>query len=425
MHGAGGPAIDERRLKRVLDGINGFGRLGEGAGYDRRAFGDADMAVRRWLADTMRTEGLAVTIDGAANVAGRLGPSDRPCIIAGSHLDTVPSGGAFDGALGVAVALECAMALRDAGTPLAHPLEVVATSDEEGRFGGMLGSQALTGQVSAAWLARAADADGVALTGAMAAQGLDASDVLGARRPRGSVRAFLELHVEQGPVLEKAGASIGIATEVSGVTVLSVGLNGVANHSGTTPMELRADAFAGLAEIAAAIPTTIAAHGTAQSRVTIGKVELSPNVPHTIPGAAHFTAVLRDTDAAAMHRLCAAFRDEIAAACNRHGLDSDVAESSRLPPVGLDDGIAGLLAEEARRLGLTAITMPSGAGHDAQTMQAFCPAGLVFVPSAGGISHAPREWTDWSDIIDGARLMLATLARLVAGDESAAARATR
>lgn len=404
--------IDGRRMKTIFDAINDFGRVQDKPGWSRPGLADEDMAVRRWFAGRMEGEGLRVSMDGAANVSGRLGPKGAPCVMLGSHLDTVPSGGAFDGALGVAVALECALAMRDAEVPLVHPIEVVATSEEEGRFGGMLGSQTLAGLVSEEWLETAADADGVRLTDALASHNLDPAGVMASARPANSVRAFLELHVEQGPVLERASIPVGIADRVSGVVHLGVTLRGIANHSGTTPMDMRADAFAGLAEIATAIPGLIAGRGTDQSRITIGKVELSPNFPHTIPGEALFSIIVRDAESVAIDRLCGGLRDLIAAVSERHGLTNEIAERSRIEPVMLDAGLAGLLRMEAEALALPSMVMPSGAGHDAQTMQALAPAGLIFVPSRGGVSHAPDEWTDWEAATDGARLMLAAAVRL-------------
>lgn len=404
--------IDPNRMKAIFDGINAFGRNETTGGFNRTGFSDADWEARRWLAGLMEREGLDVSWDAAGNLFGRLGTADAPCIMAGSHTDTVPEGGAFDGALGVAVALEAALSIRDAGLTLTHPIEVVNTVEEEGRFGGMLGSQAISGQVDPDWFESACDSDGWQLWDAMRARGLDPARIGSAARQPGSVKAFLELHVEQGPVLERAGIAVGIADCVSGVTNLRITLTGSANHSGTTPMAFRADAFAGLAQAAAAIPELIAASGTDQSRMTIGKVELQPNFPHTIPGSAEFSVIIRDTDASVMKALEAGFLSILQDTARRHGLRLAVAETSRLAPVALDAGIAALLAEEAGRQGMAALTMPSGAGHDAQTMQALCPSGLIFVPSRGGVSHAPEEWTDWIAACAGASVMLATLVRL-------------
>ncbi len=408
-------AIDLVRLQALLDGINRFGRNPASGGFNRPGFSEADMAVRRWFAETMAGDGMTVTSDAAANVFGRFGPAEGPCVMAGSHLDTVPEGGAFDGALGVAVALECVRAMRDAGIAPATAIEVVATAEEEGRFGGMLGSQAIAGQVSPEWLDAAADAEGVKLSAAMRACGLDPQAVPSCRRAPESVRAYLELHVEQGPTLEVAGIPVGIADSISGVCLLFVHLHGVANHSGTTPMTMRADAFAGLAAIAASILALIAAFGTGETRITIGKVEVRPNFAHTIPGDAAFTVVLRDTDEQVMRTVTERMIATIAAVAAANGLTHTVETRSWLPPVKLDTDLVALLGEKAASLGIRARTMPSGAGHDAQTMQSLCPSALIFVPSRGGVSHAPEEWTGWPDIEKGANLMLAALIELAAG----------
>lgn len=401
------PEIDSDRLRALLDGLNAFGHDPASGGYDRIGYSEADMAARDWFQAQMEADGLAVRRDGVANIFGRYGPSDGPAILVGSHIDTVPQGGAFDGALGVAIALECIRAMKAAGVVPKTAIEVVATAEEEGRFGGMLGSQALTGQISPAWLESATDSDGVRLQDAMAAHGLRARDALACARD--DIDAFLELHIEQGPVLENRGSAIGVVEAVSGVSHLAVTLEGRANHSGTTPMEMRADAFVGLAEFAAQIPAIIASIGTDQSRITIGKIELEPNFPHTIPGKAVFSLITRDTDEAIQRKLVDMLKRRIEQSAARHGLAVAFEEKSWLAPVRLDSGLADLVARQSADLGLDHIRMPSGAGHDAQTMQARCPSALIFVPSRDGISHAPEEFTDWSDILAGARLMLAVL----------------
>src|SRR5690625_396096 len=372
------PRIKEARLKSLLKGINRFGHNAQSGGFNRIGFSDEDMAARQWLAEQMRAEGLAVHWDAAANVCGRYGPPDWPCVMIGSHLDTVPEGGPLDGALGVAAAFESLLALRDSGLALTHPVEVIATSEEEGRFGGMLGSQALAGLVTLAWLKQARDAEGQRLWDAMEAQGFDPRRIADARRPKGSIRLFLELHIEQGPVLEHAGDAIGVVDRISGMISWSVRLTGRSNHAGTTPMDLRADAFAGLAEIATAIPGIIRTHGTKSSRITIGKVQLHPNFPHSVPGQADFSVILRDDQAAVIDRLCAVLRDSIAGLCRKHGLTSEITPRSELAPVALDPQIAAVLCEEAGALGLTHRVMSSGAGHDALMMLALSLSGIDF-----------------------------------------------
>lgn len=398
--------IDMDRLKALLGGVNRFGFHPETGGYTRPGFSQADVDCRAWFAAQMQADGLEVWNDGAMNIFGRFGPATGPCVMAGSHLDTVIDGGGYDGALGACAALECVRAMKSAGIEPRTAIEVVATSEEEGRFGGMLGSQAITGQVSQAWIEQATDADGIRLTDAMRSHGMEPSRILSSTRPEGSVKAFLELHIEQGPVLEQEGVPIGIAEQVSGVCYLELEFSGIANHSGTTPMHLRSDAFAGLAELTATLPDLIKEHGTDQSRVTVGHVELSPNHPHTIPGKATFSVILRDTSEDVMRSLKSGFLESANRVAGRHRLRFRSEERSWLSPVDLDTGLADRLAVLAERHGLPARRMPSGAGHDAQTMQAFCPAGLIFVPSRAGISHAPEEHSNWEDIEQGTNLML-------------------
>lgn len=406
------PEISSKRLRTLLEGINGFGFNRKTGGYNRVGFSDADTAVREWFGEQMVGDGLAVHSDAVGNVFGRYGPLDGPCILAGSHLDTVPEGGAFDGALGCAVALESVRAMREAGLEPATAVEVVATAEEEGRFGGMLGSQAITGRVSPEWIDAATDANGVRLVDAMREQGLAPENAGRAAREPAEIVAFLELHVEQGPVLESAGKAIGIAEAVSGVCNLAVTFTGVSNHSGTTPMDQRRDAFAGLAAFAAGVSQIIPVCGTASSRVTIGKVSIEPNHPHTVPGLAECIVNIRDVDEAAMTAMAEEVRRRAARQAGAHGLELAIAEKSWLSPVRLDPGLVDKLRTNAERLGFAHMTMPSGAGHDAQTMQSICPSGLIFVPSRDGISHSPAEKTDWADIEKGAQLYLETLCQL-------------
>ena len=406
------PRISSERLRQTLSEINDFGRDPATGGYDRPAFGAADMACRARVAEMMRDCRLDVRTDAVGNTFGRFGPADGPAILIGSHTDTVPQGGAFDGALGVAAALECVRAMQDAGISPRRAVEVVNTVDEEGRFGGMLGSQAMAGIVGADWVAQARDPSGTRLADAMAAHGLDPNAADAARLAPGHAAAFLELHIEQGPVLERACVPVGLVTTVSGCCVLQITLTGQANHSGTTPMHLRADAFAGLAQAAAAIPDIVASRGTDQSRLTIGHVALEPDEVHTIPGRADFSLVLRDTDETVMRRLRDGFESALRAAAEDHGLAVAIEARSWLPPVDLDPDLRAAMVEGAAASGHAVLEMPSGAGHDAQTMQAVCPSALVFVPSRGGISHAPGEHTDWPACVAGAEVLLTTLMRL-------------
>lgn len=409
---ANSPGINLPRLKKLLEGINKFGFNAGTGGYNRTGFSDADMAVRDWFGKQMRANGLEIRTDSVGNLFGRYGPPDGPCVIAGSHLDTVPEGGAFDGSLGTAIALESVCAIAEAGMVPKIAIEVVATAEEEGRFGGMLGSQAMVGKATPEWLNSASDSDGIGLAETMRAKGFEPDRVADSVRDPSKVRAFLELHVEQGPTLEESKTAIGIVDAISGVCNVSLRFRGVANHSGTTPMNGRHDAFAGMALVATAIPGIIDRCGSETSRMTIGKLDVHPNFPHTIPGEAECIVNIRDTDKTAMRAMAGAVRREAEAAASRHGLELEVEQKSWLPPVKLDGSLVAMLAKCADSLGLDYRVMASGAGHDAQTMQSLCPSALIFVPSRNGISHSPQEWTDWRDIEKGARLYLSALLEL-------------
>jgi N-carbamoyl-L-amino-acid hydrolase len=399
-------SIDLDRLRADMLELARIGTIAGRPGINRPSFSDADMEGRRHFMNRAAEAGLDVAMDVVGNVIARWSVGTGAPVLAGSHLDTVPDGGVYDGTLGCCAALEAVRVMRSAGASPTRPIEVVATADEEGRFGGMLGSQALTGTVDPAWLERAADADGVRLIDAMHAQSLVPERYAEVARAPGSVHAFLELHIEQGPILERDRVEIGIATGASGVFNWTVTLTGVANHSGTTPMELRRDAFVGMTAFASRIPVIVADVGGKQTRVTVGKVALEPDFPHTIPGKATFSIIGRDTDVAVMRAVAEACRQALAEAAGANGLELAIGEESWLDPVQLDAELVERLARTSRRLGYKTTTMPSGAGHDAQTMQQLCPAGLIFVPSTGGISHAPEEHTSWPDVERGANLVL-------------------
>lgn len=405
-------AIDLSRLQGDLEALARFGYNPEDDAIYRPSFSDADMEARRWLMGRMRDAGLSARMDGVGNAWGRWETGAGPAVIVGSHLDSVPRGGRLDGALGVLAGLECVRALRERGVKLRHPVEVLATSEEEGRFGGMLGSQTLCGDIDSAWLESARDDAGVTLRDAMARQGLDASAALRERRDPTTVKAFLELHIEQGPVLDQRGVPVAVVEGISGVVHWNVRLRGRANHAGTTPMELRADALVGLAKFTATIPDLIARYGTPQSRLTVGRVELKPNFPHTVPGRSDFSLVIRDMEVKVVDSLLGHCRHSLERIAADHGLGLDIEEVSRLDPQACHPDIVALLQELADARNVPALLLSSGAGHDTQFMARMAPAGMIFVPSIDGISHAPEEATGWPDIEAGANLLLHAVARL-------------
>jgi len=408
------PSIDLVRLKGDLQEFARIGYEPADGGIYRPGFSQADISARRAFLSKLNEEGFEARMDVVGNVIGRVGPADTPCIMIGSHLDSVPAGGFLDGALGALAGLECLRQIRGSDLALGYAVEVVATAEEEGRFGGMLGSQAITGTVDPEWLAAARDGHGTLLTQAMRDAGLDPERIGEAARRPEDIRAFLELHIEQGPVLEHRGIPIGIVEGISGCFNWQIRLEGQADHAGTTPMDMRRDALCGASEFIAGIDAMIAEAGTADSRVTVGQLDVLPNFAHTVAQTAAFTIIGRDMTGRAMDGLEAAIRIRLEAIAERRGLALEITEVSRLEPAECSAEIRETMAKAASARGYDYLAMPCGAGHDAQTMSAICSSGLIFVPSRGGISHSPEEWTDWTDIEKGANLLLDTALTLAA-----------
>jgi N-carbamoyl-L-amino-acid hydrolase len=405
-------SIDAARLEADLTRLARIGR-GDAPGIHRRAFSEADMEGRRWLVERLEEAGLAVQIDGAANLGARWPETiDRPCVMTGSHLDTVPGAGQLDGALGVVCGLEALRVLSENGVPLARPIELVAFSDEEGRFGGMLGSQAMSGQLTPESIELARDLDGVALSEAMAECGYRALDALSAEREPESIHAFVELHIEQGPVLERQGSLIGLVDAITGLFRWDVRLVGEANHAGTTPMEMRRDAFQAAAEVAAQIDRILEENGSPRSRATIGRVELVPGAANVVPGEAKLALEVRDTDPEILRGLSDAFRRTFSAIARRRNVGFEFELVSEIEPVRCDERVMDAVRRACEHVAVEPLRMPSGAAHDTQMMARVAPAGMIFVPSRGGRSHSPAEWTAPADIERGANVLLHTLMEL-------------
>ncbi|MEJ2424435.1 MAG: Zn-dependent hydrolase [Candidatus Thiodiazotropha sp.] len=404
--------VDFPRLKSDIKSLAAIGRAADHGIY-RMAFTDADLAAREWLKSRMADAGLSVYQDGAANLFGRLdGDDGQATVMTGSHIDTVPGAGHLDGALGVLCGLEALRVIRERGLTLKRPLEMAAFSDEEGRFGGMFGSQALSGQLSPEWILNARDLAGHSLTQAMADQGLDAMDALSAARSPQSLHAFVELHIEQGPVLDACGAAIGIVEGICGLRRWEVRLTGIANHAGTTPMSMRQDAFQGLAEFSSEIDRVLEEHGGPASVATIGRVDLSPGAANVVPGEATFSLEFRDVNSGVLDDLGDAFRRTLSAIARRRDLMFNFEVLSDLTPVTCDAGILQRAETTARDFGYLTERLPSGAAHDSQQIARIARTGMIFVPSKAGRSHSAAEWTAWSDINAGANVLLNTLYQL-------------
>ena len=409
-----GYKVDIERVKQDIYRVGRYGYNQEDQGIYRQGFSDEDMRARFWLEGQFAELGLAHHMDGAGNVIGRYGNPEQKALIIASHLDSVPAGGMFDGVLGVMAGLECVRVIKENSIPLKHALEVIATSEEEGRFGGMLGAQALTGNLKLDWLERAKDHNGQLLRDAMAACQLPYHLALDAARDPDSLIGFLELHIEQGPVLEQSNMTIGVVEGISGVFKWLIRFIGKADHAGTAPMNLRSDAFMGVADFAHEIARIIDEEGTDKSRLTIGSVELKPGFAHTVPGQVEFTLVGRDMSEDIMQNLAESCRKVLSAIARRHKLMFEYEQMSWLEPKPCAKEMMNLLERHSEKLGYKTMIMPSGAGHDAQFFTDITPTGLLFIPSVGGVSHAPDEWSHWHDVEKGCNVLLNAALELLA-----------
>lgn len=405
-------SVDIHRIEKDIYRVAEFGTFPDKRGVYRQGFSKADWESRLWLKDYFVELGLEACIDGAGNVCGRYGPSDKPSVIIASHTDSVPAGGLFDGVLGVVAGMECIRILKQHDIKLNSAIEIIATSEEEGRFGGMLGAQALTGNLNLDWLEQAHDPSGQKLVDAMRFCGLNHHHALNAARSPEMMKAFIELHIEQGPVLESIDKTIGVVEGISGVFKWLVKLVGKPDHAGTAPMNLRSDAFMGLADFAHEINRIIAENGTDKSRLTIGYVDLKPGYAHTVPGNAEFTLVGRDMSEDVMKDIADSSRKALSAIARKHKLMFEYEQMSWLAPRSMSKDVMSVIEEQTKKLGYSYEVMPSGAGHDAQFFAELTPTGMIFIPSVGGVSHAPDEWSHWSDVEKGCNVLLHSVIEL-------------
>jgi N-carbamoyl-L-amino-acid hydrolase len=375
-------------------------------GWSRVAFTEPDIEGRRWVARRMRQAGLQTRIDAVGNVIGVLPgiASSAPAIVTGSHTDTVPGGGRFDGVVGVLGAIEMVEMFREAGVRLTHELRVVDFANEEGNPQGikLVGSRAISGQLSAADLA-ATDADGVALGELLRRAGLAPEQAQSCHWDASDVAAFIELHVEQGPVLEQQGASIGIVTRVCGISNFVVDVVGQRDHGGTTPMNQRRDAMCSAAGTILAVERLAAAG--ADSVGTVGSLTTSPELTNVVSERARLTGEFRSPRHEQLIELQDQLGAETAELDARWHTSSSVTWGQFDPPTAMDEVVSGQLVAAARTAGYDALQMYSGATHDTVQMATLAPTGMIFIPSRGGRSHCPEEWTDTSHIVDGVSVL--------------------
>lgn len=405
--------IKPARLRDTLEQLSRFGHQPDG-GTTRLGFSDADLAARNWLLGLLRNEGLDVTIDAAANIhAHRAGQrDDLPALWFGSHMDTVPEGGNFDGCLGSMSALEVLRALNEQGLRTEHPLEMVVFTNEEGvhYHRGLFGSRALAGLVAPEEL-QLVDNDGVPLAEWIRRYGGDPDRIATMQPAPGSIHSYLELHIEQGGVLWASKIPIGIVEGIVGINEYRVTLEGVSNHAGTTPMNQRHDALVTASKIILAVRELVTAEPGRQVG-TVGQIRVEPDAANVIPGHAVLSVELRDLSLDKIDDLGEQIRTRAAALAAEDGVGFTMEKLISYEPALADRRIRFQIQKVAEAMRAATLTLPSGAGHDAQDMARLCPMGMIFVPSVDGISHAPKEFTPWENCACGCEALYRTILRL-------------
>jgi beta-ureidopropionase / N-carbamoyl-L-amino-acid hydrolase len=400
--------VNQQRIMDHLFALAEFGKNPQG-GVSRVAYSDADKQGREYVLGLLKSAGLDVNLDAAGNLVGKRRGSDnslKPLLI-GSHIDSVPEGGNYDGVVGSLGAIEVAQTLAEKNVTLRHPLEVVIFQNEEG---GLIGSRAIDGELTEREL------DLVSRSGKTIRDGIkfiggDPSKLSEVRRNKGDIAAYLELHIEQGGTLDTEKINIGVVEGIVGINWWDVTVEGFANHAGTTAMNNRQDALLAAAKFIEAVNRVVTSVPGRQVG-TVGRISALPGAPNVIPGKVVLSLELRDLDAAKIKLLydkIYAEAQQIAAASKTR---FDFKEINVNIPAPTDPRIRSLISDAARELGLSTKSLPSGAGHDAQDMARLGPVGMIFVPSAGGISHSPREFSQPTDIANGANVLLHTLLKL-------------
>ena len=410
--------VNKRRLMRDLNAIGRIG-IGDRGSVTRLVFSIKELRSRQLLLHLMRQAGLKIHIDGIGNIFGRLEGRDRkrPAVLAGSHLDTVIHGGKYDGPVGVIGALEAIRTIRENGISVRAPLEVVCfVGEESSRFGfSTLGSSLVAGKVDLKDLTHAVDPQGTKLADVLLSLGISPRNLRQLQREPKSLKAYLELHIEQGPVLEAKGKRIGLVTSIAAPSRFRVVFKGRADHSGTTPMEMRKDALVASAQLIEYIETVCRKYSSmAKGRVvgTVGAMKIEPGVINAVPGRTELSIDIRSTLAQSKARVARMVKEQARVIAERRGLGIKILKIREENPVPLDPGLLRLTEKICQSKRIDYEIMPSGAGHDAMQMAKITPAAMIFVPSRRGISHNPLEWTDPDDIALGAQLLMETLIRV-------------
>lgn len=400
---------DVNRIKKDIETIATFTAT-PSAGVTRLPFTLQDKKAKEYIKRQMREAGLEVRADGVGTVIGKRNGmnANEPVIMMGSHYDSVKNGGAFDGVAGIVAALEVVRILNDEGIATRHPIEVVAMNDEEGvRFNaGMFSSRAMVGDITEKMLDAYMDIDGISIRQAM--ESMDIRPELNrAVREKGSIKAYLELHIEQGPVLEVNNKDIGIVENIVGLASYKVTILGRAGHAGTTPMDLRADALLAASKAVLNLNSIVKEIGHGMVG-TIGKLNVLPGAPNVIPRSVEFSVDVRSYKEEIIEEGIIRFKRSLKLIEKEMGIKYSMQQAFYAPPVELSLAIREQFEKEALNFGYNSLSMNSGAGHDAMIMAKFAPTGMVFVPSKNGISHTPEEWTDYEQIQKGVMVLLNT-----------------
>jgi beta-ureidopropionase / N-carbamoyl-L-amino-acid hydrolase len=400
--------VNGRRVNDHLRELSEFGKNPQG-GVSRVAYSDADMKGREYVMKLMREAGLDVSVDAAGNIIGRRAGNDaslKPLVI-GSHIDSVPEGGNYDGDVGSTGAIEVAQTLAEKNVALRRPLEVIIFQNEEG---GTIGSHAIAAgltekELSIVSNSRKTIREGVKFIGG------DPDKLAGVVRKPGDVAAYLELHIEQGAVLYSEKIDIGVVEGIVGIDWWDVTINGSANHAGTTPMNQRHDALLAAAKYVEAV-NRVATGVPGRQVGTVGKIQALPGAYNVIPGKVTTSLELRDLDAAKTKTLFEKIMSEVQEIEKATGTKFEFKQAISTPPAPTDVRLRRVIDEAAKQLGFTTRSMPSGAGHDAQEMSRLGPTGMIFIPSVDGISHSPREFSRPEDVTNGTNVLLRALIEL-------------
>jgi N-carbamoyl-L-amino-acid hydrolase len=404
--------VNQQRVWETLQKLSEFGRNPEG-GVSRVGFTDADVAGRAYVVSLMREAGLEVRIDPAGNIFGhRPGSATLPILLFGSHIDSVPHGGNFDGDVGSLGAIEVVRALGENGITTRHPLEVVVwTNEEGGRFySGLFGSSVAAGLVPGD-VVNNHDEKGETLALWLKRLGGEPQRLLDARIAPGSVAGYVELHIEQGAVLDEAKISIGVVEGIVGISLRTCTATGFANHAGTTPMDRRQDALAAASGAVLAVREEVRA-GPGRQVGTVGELKVEPGASNVIPGRVTFSVELRDLDAAKFQFIGERILKRFETIAREENVSISCTPPSVHAPALTNVRFKEAIRSAARDAGLATLDLPSGAGHDAQNVARFAPIGMIFVPSRGGISHSPLEYTAPDQVANGAEVLYRTILRL-------------